>query len=123
METPKIYFLLLVLSLSLVFFNSLMSKAIYDWVPSIKKQALLYALVWLIPIFGLFLANKFGNLGWFRTRKSTGGTSSIAGGFMQADSIFNPGAKHTIDMIEKQKAEIRHDYKLDDKTDENNKNM
>ncbi len=38
---------------------------------------------------------------------------------MQADSIFNPSAKHTIEMIEEQKAEIRREYEHADKEDKN----
>ncbi len=109
----------LICTLFLVFFNVLLSKEIYYWVPSIKKKICLYLLVWLIPIVGIFLANKLGNLGLFRNRKSGGGTSAISGGFMQADSIFNPGRKHTIEIVEKQKSEVRREYKQADKEDKN----
>lgn len=119
MELSGVFGLLLVLAIFLLLFNSLLSKEIYDWVPSTKKQILLYLLVWLVPIVGLILANKLGNLGWFRPRKSSGGNSAIAGGFMQADSIFNPGAKHTIEMIEEQKSELRREYQHADKDDKN----
>ncbi len=119
MEMHKAYLLLLVPTLFLVFFNSLLSREIFNWVPSKKRQVFLFLLVWFVPIAGFLLANKLGNLGWFRTRKTGRGTSAIAGGFMQADSVFNPGMKHTIEIVEKQKSEIRSEYRQADKEDKN----
>ena len=97
---------LIALSVLLMLFNSLLSKEIYYWVPSWKKKIFLYLLLWLVPIVGFFLANKIGDLQWFKPGKSKGGSASISGGLLQADSVFNPGAKNTIEMVEKQKADI-----------------
>jgi len=119
MELPKIYILLLVLLLFQVIINSLLTKEIFSWIPSTKKQIWLCLLVWFVPVVGFFLANKFGDLGWLRRRKSSRGPSSIAGGFMAADSILNPGMKHTIEIIEQQKSEVRREYKQADKEDKN----
>ena len=103
MENPVYYAFLTLAALCLMFFNCLLSKDIYEWTPSIRKQVGLYLLVWFLPIAGLYLANKFGNLGWFTKRKPEARGSTISGGLMEMDSFFNPGVKHTIEVIDKQK--------------------
>jgi len=119
MENPVYYVFLIPVALCLVFLNCLISKNIYEWVPSIKKQVELYLLVWFLPVIGLYLANKFGNLGWFSKRKSETGGSAISGGFMEMDSFFNPGVKHTIEVIEKQKYGTYQEKKQSDDESKN----
>ena len=80
MDNPKLYGILLLAILILLFFNIMLSRDIYNWVSSVKKQILLYLLVRLQPIVGFFLANKLGNLGWFNKQKENGGSSVISGG-------------------------------------------
>ncbi len=111
MDVSKVGGLLLFSFILLVFFNALITREIYNWVPSIKKQIGLYLLVWFLPVVGLLLANKLGNIGWFKKRSNSGSDSAVAGGRMEADSVLNPGAKHRIEMIEKQKSEIHHEHK------------
>ena len=119
MDITKLYALLLFAALILAFFNCLISRDIYNWIPSIKKQLGLYLLVWFLPVVGLLLANKIGHFGWFKKKKNDGGSSVISGGFLGADSVLNPDAKHRIEMIEKQKSEIHHEHKQ--AGDQNNK--
>lgn len=105
MESLQSSLVLLALAIVLVIFNSLLTREIYYWVPSRGKQLLLFLLVWCIPIIGFLLANKIGDLRWFAKGKSKGGSAAISGGLLQGDSIFNPGAKNTIEMVEKQQAD------------------
>jgi hypothetical protein len=97
------------LTLVIIFLNVLATRDIYRWVPTFKKQCGLWILVWCLPGLGLFLANKFGAMLWFTPRSDTTDSSTIAGGFMEADSVLNPGMKHRIELMEKQQAEIRHE--------------
>ena len=99
MDLPQYYFVLLALSIVLLIFNSLLSREIYYWIPSKKKQLMLLVLVWCVPVIGFLLANKIGNLEWFTKKKSQGGSAAISGGLLQADSVFNPAAKNTIEMV------------------------
>lgn len=119
MESPIYYVFLSLITLFLVFFNGLLSKDIYEWTPSISKQVGLYLLVWFLPVIGFYLANKFGKLGWFTNRKTEIGGSIISGGLLEMDSVFNPGAKHTIEIFEKQKYEM-HQENI--QSDDENKN-
>ena len=114
MEISPPYLLLLVLALLLILFNSLLSKEIYYWVPTTTHKILLWLLVWCVPVLGFFLANKLGKLEWFKTNKSSDGSSAISGGLLQADAVFNPGARNTIEMVEKQKAEVHAEQQSGD---------
>ena len=99
------------------------SKEIYDWVPSARKQIILFFLVWFLPLIGIFFANKYGNLGLFDKQKSKNGDSAISGGFLLLHSIFNPGVKNTIEMVEKQKSDLKSEYKKsNDGSDDKDKN-
>jgi hypothetical protein len=112
------------LLLILIVFNSLITRDLYNWVLPVKKRVVLILLVWLVPVLGFFVANQLGNLGWFKSRKPEGGNSSIASGIMLADSVFNPGRRHTIEIIEKQKSEIQHEHKqVDDDADNAKKHI
>ncbi|ARN73779.1 hypothetical protein [Oceanicoccus sagamiensis] len=119
MENPIYYVFLTLIVLILVFLNCLFSKDIYEWVPSIKNQIMLYLLVWLLPIIGCYLANKMGGLGWFAKRKSEIGNAVISSGFMEMDSVFNPGVKHTIELVEKQKYGMYQEKSQSDDKDKN----
>ena len=119
MESPIYYVFLALFALCLVFFNCLISKDIHEWIPSIRKQTGLYLLVWLLPVIGFYLANKLGNLGWFTHQRSENGNSVISGGLFEMDSFFNPGAKHSIEVIEKQKSGL---YQQNKQSDDENKN-
>jgi hypothetical protein len=101
-------------SLCLIFINCLLSKDIYEWTPSIKKQIGLYILVWFLPVVGLYLANKLWDLGRFAKRMPESGSSTISCGFMEMDSFFNPGVKHTIEAIEKQKHGVHYEKRAPD---------
>lgn len=119
MQSPLFYVFLTLIALCLVFFNSLLSKDIYQWVPSIKKQIGLYLLVWLLPIIGFYLANKFGKLGWLIKRRSKKKGSVASGGFLEMDSFFNPSTQYTIEIIEQQKSDM---YQEDKQSDDEYKN-
>ena len=106
MEFHKYYSLIAFTILVLTYFNLLLCKEIHDWIPSVKKQIALYMLVWFIPVIGLLLANKLGNLGWFNKRETEDGDSAVSGGFLQFHSIFNPGAKYTMEMKKQQKSGV-----------------
>jgi hypothetical protein len=118
-DTGLIAFITITVLVTL-FFNVLATRDIFRWVPSIKKQLGLYLLVWCLPIVGLYLANKFANLGWLKPKGGDGSDSVVAGGFMEADSVLNPGAKHRVELMEKQKAEVHHEHKQ--AGDESNRN-
>ena len=111
MTIPGYYLILLALGLLLVIFNSLLTREIYYWIPSKKQQLLLFLLVWCLPVVGFLLANKIGDLGWFSKSKSKGGSAAISGGLLQADSVFNPAAKNTIEMVEQQKSEASQEHR------------
>lgn len=111
MDNPKAYGLFIALGITLIVFNAIISKDIFNWVPNLKKQVYLWILVWFLPFIGFFIANKVGNLGWFKPKGSSSGESTISGGFMEADAVFNPGARNHIEMVEKQKTEIHHEHK------------
>ena len=124
MGVPKYYSLLVVFVISLLYFNFMASKEIYDWVPSVRKQIILFFLVWFLPLIGIFFANKYGNLGLFDKQKSKNGDSAISGGFLLLHSIFNPGVKNTIEMVEKQKSDLNSEYKKsNDGSDDKDKNI
>ena len=110
MKNPTLYACILLIVVLLIYLNALMSREIYNWIPTLRKKVSLWVLVWTVPVFGIFLANKLGNIGWFKGYKSQSGSSSVAGGFMEADSVFNPGVKNRIEMVEKQKSEIHHEH-------------
>ena len=110
MTLSKFHILLIALALLLVLLNALASREIYLWTASGKRQMALHCLVWLLPVIGLYGANKLGNFGWFTKDRHSGDSSVIAGGFMEADAVFTPGMKHRIEMVEKQQAETRQEY-------------
>ncbi|MDO3385449.1 hypothetical protein QWI17_06300 [Gilvimarinus sp. SDUM040013] len=105
MEQVHAYGLLIIALIVLTVFNALISWDVYCWTPSFKKKIGLLLLVWLAPFIGFLLANKIGKLGWFKKPKKDRGTTSISGGFMEADSFFNPGMKHRMEIVEKQQAQ------------------
>ena len=107
MENPQAPAFTLLFIILLITFNSLISRDIYNWIPSVQRKLALLLLVWLVPVLGFFLANRLGNLGWFKKVKTKGGASVVSGGFLEADAVFNPAARHTIEMREKQQAEIQ----------------
>lgn len=117
-NTGLMAFITLVVLVTL-FFNVLATRDIYRWVPSIKKQIGLYCLVWCLPGIGLYLANKLADLGWLKPKSGAASDSVVAGGFMEVDSVLNPGAKHRIELMEKQKSEVHHEHKQ--AGDENNR--
>ena len=110
MILSKFHILLIALAILLVLLNALASREIYHWTASVKKQIALHCLVWLLPVIGLYCANKLGKFDWFTKDKHSGDSSVIAGGFMEADAVFNPRMKHRIEMVEKQKVESRQEY-------------
>lgn len=114
MENPEPIAFLILFLLLLIVFNGLMTRDIYNWVPLLKKQIGLYLLVWLVPVAGFFLANKLGNLSWFKREKSGGSQSAISGGFMEADAVLNPGTKHQIEMVEKSRSETHQEHQVRD---------
>lgn len=105
-ETRNIAFILL-FTLLHIFFCAMMSKTIYNWVPSIKKQILYYVIVWCLPLIGIVAVNKLANLGWFKTHSKKGGDAVISGGLLEMDSVFNPGTRHVIELREQEHVEIR----------------
>lgn len=111
MENPQFHAFSGLFFLLLVFFNSLISRDIQNWIPSIRKRVGLFLLVWLLPVLGFLLANKIGRLGWFKRERSQDGQSVIGRGFMEADSVLNPGVRHRIEMVDKQQSEIHHEDK------------
>ena len=115
MTLSKFHILMIALALLLVLLNALASREIYHWTASVKKQMALHCLVWLIPVIGLYGANKLGKFDWFTKDKHSGDSSVIASGFMEADTVFNPGMKHRIEMVEKQQAETRQEYRQTDR--------
>ena len=119
MDIPRFYYLLVPLALLLVFFNGLISKDIHDWTPSLKARIGLYLLVWLFPVAGFYLANRIGDLGWFQRKTDSGGDGVVSGGFLGIDAVFNPGARHVIEVREKQKSGLRQEYKKSDDKDKN----
>lgn len=121
MEFHRYYTPIALIFLVLIYFNLLLCKEIYDWIPSVKKQVVLYMLVWFIPAIGFLLANKFGKLGWFNKRKTETGESSVAGGvFLQLHSVLNPGAKYTIEMKQKQKSGVMQERERSGGGNDNN---
>ncbi len=110
-ESKYLIFLLFLLSLH-IFLCGLTTKAIYYWVPDLKKQLLLYLLVWCVPIAGILVANKLGKLGLFKPISKETSGSIISVGFFEIDSVLNPGAKNRIEMIEKQQSGITEDGEL-----------
>ena len=120
MQVPSYAVFIVLFATGLVFFNSLISKDIYEWTPSLRKQIVLYLLVWLVPVLGFVLANNIGNLGWFKKRSTKNSGSVISSGFLEMDSVFNPGVRHTIEMIDKKDTELRQENK---QADDENKNL
>ena len=105
MNAYGIYIVILTFALVLIFINCLMTRDLWSWVPPLKKRIGLTLAVWLLPILGLWLANKYGFLGWFKKRKA-GESSAIATGLMGMDSFFNPGMQHRMEIVEKRKSEV-----------------
>ena len=75
---------------------------------------MLCLIVWLIPVLGFFIANHLGNLQWFKVDKSDTGSSAISAGFLEADSVFNPGAKNTIEIVDKQDQQVQESMQYND---------
>lgn len=111
MTISTLHILLIAFALLLLVLNILASREIYCWTPSTKKQFALHVLVWLLPIIGLYLAYKLGGVDWFKRDKNNGGSSVIAGGFMEADTVFNPGMRHRIEVVEKQQTNTLRENK------------
>lgn len=86
--------------------NLFMSREILIWVPNKKRKIKLLLLVWLIPIFGLRLANKKTQLGLFEAKKQTGSGESMGMGLLELEAIFNPGAKHRIEAVQEHKVQV-----------------
>ena len=121
MQNPQFYAFAVLFLLLLIFFNCLISRDIYNWVPSTKRQIGLLSLVWSLPIVGFFIANILGKLGWFKKKKSQGGSSAVTGGFMEMDSVLNPGVRNQIEMVEKRDSEIHQEHKVKNTQGKNTK--
>lgn len=119
MENPQFYAFAGLFILLLVLLNSLITRDIHNWIPSIQKRVGLFLLVWLLPVLGFLLANKIGKLGWFKRESPQGGQSVIGRGFMEADSVLNPGVRHQIEMMDKQQSEIHYEDKQAGDSDSN----
>ena len=115
MENAQSVGLILAAALVLLFFNALMSRDVFNWVPTLRRQIAYYLLIWLLPIAGILLVNKLANIGWFQKQKADGDSSAVSAGFMEADSVFNPGMKHRIELVEKAKTELHQEQKGRDK--------
>lgn len=106
MDSTKAYAFVLLGVFLLLFVNALMTKEIFTWVPLVRKQVAFLLLVWLLPVFGLLIVNRWGKMGWFAKKASQSGPAAVTQGFMEADAVFNPGMKHRIELVEKQKSEL-----------------
>ena len=83
-----------------------MSREIMVWVPSKKKKIKLLLLVWLVPVFGLSMANKKGQLGLYEETNQTGSSESVGMGLLEIEAVFNPGAKHRIEAVQEHKVQV-----------------
>ena len=119
MKPSGFYIVLTAFTVLLLFFNCLISRDINEWIPTLKERITLYLLVWLLPVAGFFLANKFGKLGWFSTVYYEREESSVTGGLLGLDEVFNPSTKHVIETIEEHKSEIRQESGQSDDKDKN----
>ena len=94
-----------------IFINSLLSKELYLWEPSLRKRILLILVVWLFPVLGAIIAYKSLDLDWFSSTKksSSNAQSNLSGGLLELDAIFNPGARHVIEQKQKEHMEQTED--------------
>ena len=80
------------------------SREILFWTHfSSPYKIFLTLLVWFIPGIGVITVYRLLRLSWFK--KSTGENSVTGGVFLEMDSFVNSGAKHLIEMREKEVAE------------------
>jgi len=85
---------------------SFMSREIMVWVPSKKRKFKLMLLVWLVPVFGLRLANKKAQLGLFEETHQPASAESMGMGLLEIEAVFNPGAKHRIEAVQQHKVQV-----------------
>ena len=66
MGEPNSYAFLVFFLVVMLLLNFAMSRDVINWVDSRRTKAALLLLIWVLPGIGFYLANRFGQLGWFK---------------------------------------------------------
>lgn len=113
MDNAKLLPFIAAIALLHILLNSLLSKEIHQWEPSLHTRIILFICVWFIPFIGIIIAYKTLNLDWFKKNKnSASGQSSIGGALLEADAIFNPGQRHVMEAKQKEIIEKKEDGEI-----------
>lgn len=98
--------LIILLAIYHVISSLVMTREIMVWVPNKKRKLKLLLLVWLVPFFGLRLANKKAQLGLFEPSKEQASSSTVGASLLEIEAVFNPGVKHRVEAVQEHKVKV-----------------
>ncbi len=120
MQINTIIVISLIISIVYFLINSIMTAEIIAWVKPKKRVISLLLLLWLVPFVGAYLIHQKDDISpiWnYKPNSVSNAGVQVSSCFLAIDVIFNPAAKHLIELVEQENKLTMHLYETKKKKD------